>query len=93
MTSQKDQTQALIDEIDGSLQKVISRLPWAASGQITQQRHLLQRIRSYLVMQQRSLVRQQRPSDPSEVTAKQVMQSVVQDMNDLRSSLLKTFAV
>jgi hypothetical protein len=87
VTSQKDQIQVFINEIDGALQKNVSRRPWVASGQVAQQRQLLQRVRSYLVMQQRHPANQTTPS--SEATVQQVMQSVVQEMNELRSGLLR----
>ena len=53
MTSQKDQIQALITDIDGVLQKTTPRLPWVVSGEITQQRQVLERVRNYLVAFQR----------------------------------------
>lgn len=49
MTSQKDQIQALIAEIDTVLQKTSPRLPWVMSGEATQQRQVLERVRNYLV--------------------------------------------
>lgn len=49
MTSQKDQIQALIAEIDSVLQRANPRLPWRASGEATQQRQVLERVRNYLV--------------------------------------------
>ena len=53
MTSQKDQIQALITDIDGVLQKTTPRLPWVVSGEMTQQRQVLERVRNYLVAFQR----------------------------------------
>lgn len=54
MTSQKDQIQTLIAEIDKVLQKPSTRLPWVMSGETAQQRRVLERVRSYLVsLQQR----------------------------------------
>lgn len=49
MTAQKDQIQALIAEIDGVLQRTNPRLPWRVSGEATQQRQVLERVRNYLV--------------------------------------------
>ncbi|MGI0489232.1 hypothetical protein ACN4EK_27790 [Pantanalinema rosaneae CENA516] len=49
MTSQQDQIQALIAEIDTVLQKTSPRLPWVMSGEATQQRQVLERVRNYLV--------------------------------------------
>jgi len=55
VTSQKDQIQALIAEIDSVLKKANSRLPWLVSGEIAQQRQVLERVRNYLVgLQQQS---------------------------------------
>lgn len=55
MTSQKDQIQSLITEIDGVLQKASPRLPWVMTGEVAQQRQVLQRVREYLVGMQRKL--------------------------------------
>lgn len=49
MTFSKDQIQALISEIDGVLQKTTPRLPWVGSGDATQQRRVLERVRNHLV--------------------------------------------
>ncbi|MBD2119640.1 hypothetical protein [Trichocoleus sp. FACHB-262] len=56
MTSQKDQIQTLIAEIDKVLQKPSTRLPWVMSGETTQQRRVLERVRSYLVSVQQRMV-------------------------------------
>jgi hypothetical protein len=88
VTSQKDQIQTFIHEIDAVLQKAVSRLPWAASGQVAQHRQILQRVRIYLMMQQRTIPTSQ-ASASSEANMQQVMQSVVQEMNELRSGLLR----
>lgn len=55
MTSQKDQIQALIAEIDGVLQKTTARLPWVMSGEVAQQRQVLEHVRNYLVSSLRRL--------------------------------------
>ncbi|NJP12033.1 MAG: hypothetical protein HC866_23280 [Leptolyngbyaceae cyanobacterium RU_5_1] len=51
MTSQQDQIQSLIAEIDSVLQKAANpRLPWASvSGETAQQRQVLERVRNYLI--------------------------------------------
>ncbi|MCL6435471.1 MAG: hypothetical protein K6T90_14920 [Leptolyngbyaceae cyanobacterium HOT.MB2.61] len=59
MTSQKDQIQALIADIDGVLQKTTPRLPWVMSGEVTQQRQTLERVRNYLVSLQRRMAIQE----------------------------------
>ncbi|UBF27421.1 hypothetical protein K9N68_05590 [Kovacikia minuta CCNUW1] len=59
MTSQKDQIQALIADIDGVLQRSTTRLPWVMSGEATQQRQMLERVRNYLVaLQRRSAIQE-----------------------------------
>ncbi|MGQ9871533.1 hypothetical protein [Leptodesmis sp.] len=56
MISQKDQIQALIAEIDSVLQKTNPRLLWRASGEATQQRQVLERVRNYLVSLQQPMI-------------------------------------
>ncbi|MBF2027096.1 MAG: hypothetical protein IGS48_10075, partial [Oscillatoriales cyanobacterium C42_A2020_001] len=54
MTSQKEQIQILITEIDSVLYRTNPRLPWVMSGEVAQQRQVLERVRNYLVaLQQR----------------------------------------
>ncbi|MEM9978165.1 MAG: hypothetical protein AAF808_11100, partial [Cyanobacteria bacterium P01_D01_bin.2] len=48
MTSQKDQIQRLITEIEAALAKPASRLPLGLSGETTQQRQLLAKLYDYL---------------------------------------------
>jgi len=62
VTSQKDQIQALIADIDAVLQRTTARLPWVMSGEVTQQRQMLERVRNYLVALQRRLAVQEIPS-------------------------------
>ncbi len=60
MTSQPDQLQKLIQEIDGVLGKTSPRLPWVVSGDVAQQRRVLEQTRRYLLsLQQRG--QQERP--------------------------------
>ncbi|PSB20152.1 hypothetical protein C7B65_08870 [Phormidesmis priestleyi ULC007] len=95
MTSQIDQLQILIDQVDSALSKAVSRLPWAASGQINQQRQVLQRVRDYLIGQQRSAAnfaettQESAALNQSEANAQQVMQSMTQEITELRSTLLR----
>ncbi len=49
MTAPQEQLQVLISEIDGVLQKTTSRLPWVLSGDASQQRKILERVRNHLV--------------------------------------------
>jgi len=55
VTFQKDQVQALIADIDAALQKTTPRLPWVMSGEVTQQRQILERLRNFLVSLQTDL--------------------------------------
>lgn len=92
MTSQKDQIQLLIQEIDTVLQKPGARLPWVASGQVAQQRQVLQRIRNYLTKQQSLTQLYPKPVEDlnsPESDVQKVMQSVIQEMQELRSQLLR----
>lgn len=126
MTSQKDQIQALITDIDSVLQKTTPRLPWVVSGEMTQQRQVLERVRNYLVTFQRRQLAGEgfeqagtrpdllahdiyyQPSQPSypspqggsqaersqahsqnDVTAQQMLQTIVQEMGYLRSNLMQ----
>ena len=93
VTSQIDH-QTLIDQIDSALSKTVSYFPWKASGQISQQRQVLQRVRDYLIGQQRSSAIAQTAQasaaqNQSESSVQQVMQSMIQEMNELRSTLLR----
>lgn len=49
MNSHTDQIKALISEIDEVLSKPSPRLPWVASVETTQQRQVLERVRTYLI--------------------------------------------
>jgi hypothetical protein len=64
VTSQKDQIQALIAEIDGVLQKTTARLPWVMSGEVAQQRQVLEHVRNYLVSSLRRLAIQDTGAAP-----------------------------
>lgn len=117
MTSQKDQIQGLIADIDGVLQKTTPRLPWVMSGEVTQQRQTLERVRNYLVALQRRMAIQDNYGQPEAradllahdisyqsaqptqggmaqdveptVTAQQMLQTVVQEMSYLRTTLMQ----
>lgn len=91
MTAQKDQIQRLIRDIDQVLSQSSSRLPWGMATQINQQRQLLIRLQQYL---RGKLAQQQEEQVQAEYQsllghqAQDVMQSVIQEMTALRSSLL-----
>ena len=89
VTSQIDQLQILINQIDGALSKAVSPLPWAAGGQISQQRQILQRVRDYLTGQLRSSASTQATALNQSETTQQIMQSLTQEINELRLTLLR----
>lgn len=61
MNSQKYKIQALIAEIDEVLSKPAPRLPWTGSIDTVHQRHLLERVRTYLVSQDSKLPAGKKP--------------------------------
>lgn len=87
MTANKDQIQHLLAKINEVLSHPISRLPWGSGVQAACQRQVLEQVREYL---QEVLV-QAPPTtpNPTETQAQDVMQSVIQEMNALRSTLLR----
>ncbi|MEO1123633.1 MAG: hypothetical protein AAFX95_06095 [Cyanobacteria bacterium J06639_16] len=100
MTSQKTQIQNLIAEIDTALNKASPRLPWVVSGEVNQQRQLLEKTRSYLVSVQQMMEAplafgtdasgglgdsRQTPTE----SAQQVLQAVLQEMTYLRTQLVQ----
>ncbi len=99
MTSQDNQVQAIIQEIDTLLSQASPRLPWVASHETSQQRQLLERTRQYLVELQRSQSAYAAlPNNPSaqfgapEVpaeTAQQVLQAVLQEVEYLRTNVMQ----
>ncbi|MBW4516212.1 MAG: hypothetical protein KME11_13440 [Timaviella obliquedivisa GSE-PSE-MK23-08B] len=100
MTPQTVQIQELIRQIDEALRKSIPRFPWLQSGEVDQQRQVLQQTRSYLVvLQQQTREAEDRPltgstapgamTGQSVETAQQVLQAVLQEMNYLRTNMLQ----
>ena len=93
MTSQKD-IQSLIADIDSILPKPGSRLPWSKASDVTTQRQVLDRVRSYLVSQQQNFLaapeKSPTPATPgqSEVV-QQIVQAVTQEMDVLRADLMQ----
>ncbi|MCU0541950.1 MAG: hypothetical protein MUE44_07120 [Oscillatoriaceae cyanobacterium Prado104] len=63
MNSHKYKIQALIAEIDEVLSKPAPRLPWTGSIDTVHQRHLLERVRTYLVSQDSKLPAGKKPPD------------------------------
>ncbi|NJL85225.1 MAG: hypothetical protein HC886_03395 [Leptolyngbyaceae cyanobacterium SM1_1_3] len=96
MTSQQNQIQQLIAEIDAVLGKASPRLPWVISNETSQQRRVLERIRGYLsvleapVSQETHLTEtSQRVPAASENSAQQVLQALLQEMGYLRTQMLQ----
>lgn len=107
MNSQKAQIQALIGEIDEVLSKPSPRLPWVASMATTQQRGVLERVRSFLVSLEQTwtpsslslqssgeslpsqplFVSPSQPDGVSEMVSQQILQTVMAEMEYLRSQL------
>ncbi|TVQ20691.1 MAG: hypothetical protein EA367_07765 [Leptolyngbya sp. DLM2.Bin15] len=97
MTSQPDQIQALIREIDGVLSKASPRLPWVMSAEAAEQRNVLEQTRrSLLALQQQMQAEPSAAPAPSgtppmmtEESAQRVLQAFLQEMNYLRSNMLQ----
>lgn len=99
VTSQDNQVQAIIQEIDTLLSQASPRLPWVASHETSQQRQLLERTRQYLAELQRSQgaysalpsapsAQFSAPDVPAE-TAQQVLQAVLQEVEYLRTNVMQ----
>ncbi|MDV3351492.1 hypothetical protein QGP82_22505 [Leptothoe sp. LEGE 181152] len=105
MTSQKDQIQRLITEIEATLAKPASRLPLGLSGEAERQRQLLSKLFSYLQSLQQTFdspggwgpidpetgqfVSPQAGSSDVEESASQVLQGLLLEMRYLRDNSLK----
>ncbi|MEL6248894.1 MAG: hypothetical protein AAFR15_12890, partial [Cyanobacteria bacterium J06627_15] len=105
MTSQKDKIQTLIADIEAMLGKASPRLPWVMSTEVTQQRQLLEKTRSYLQSLARNLDAPGGwgPVDPDsgqiaspsrrertgEAEAAQVLQALLLEMQYLKENSLK----
>jgi len=97
VTSQTDQIQALINEIDAVLSKASPRLPWVMSGETVQQRQVLEQTRTGLVSLQQqlesgnaaSLSQYAQEQMPAAESAQQVLQAVLQEMSYLRTNVMQ----
>jgi hypothetical protein len=100
VTSQPDQIQTLIREIDDVLNKAAPRLPWVVSAEVADQRRVLEQTRqSLLSLQQQLQAPAAHPTGTppvpptlgfTEESAQQVLQAFLQEMNYLRSNMLQT---
>jgi hypothetical protein len=97
VTSLKD-IQSLIADIDSILSKADARLPWSKPGNVSRERRILERVRSYLVAQQQQLfAAAKEPSVPvtpaqQEIVHK-IVQAVTQEINVLRADLRQPLQV
>ncbi|NJN86052.1 MAG: hypothetical protein HC881_06710 [Leptolyngbyaceae cyanobacterium SL_7_1] len=105
MTSQKDQLQAVIREIDDVLNRPAPRLPWVNLDYTEQQRRVLEQTRDYLAALDQQLPNPSAqasalwatPPAPvvpasgyaSSESAQQVLLAVLQEMGYLRSSVMQ----
>ncbi|MBW4418813.1 MAG: hypothetical protein KME13_06240 [Myxacorys californica WJT36-NPBG1] len=91
MTAQKDQIQALIRDIDRVLQQPSPKFSWGSGSQTDQLRQALKRVRHFL---HQCLVKpiptlNLPPALVSTENAQDIMQSVVQEMQEMRLSVLR----
>lgn len=97
MTSLKD-IQSLIADIDSIISKADARLPWSKPGNVSRERRILERVRSYLVAQQQKLIAAAKePSVPvtpaQQEVVQQIVQAVTQEINVLRADLRQPLQV
>ncbi|MGP1374572.1 MAG: hypothetical protein ACTS3T_17190 [Almyronema sp.] len=106
MTSQQNQIQQLIAEIDAVLGKASPRLPWVMSSEASQQRQVLEKIRDYLASrtglanvpsesgwgEAAELAELSVPAT-LENSAQQVLQALLQEMDYLRTQMLQPMRV
>jgi len=106
VTSQKEHLQTLIAEIDVVLQRTSPRLPWVMSGEVAQQRQVLEKVRNYLVALQQNptLGLGQPPGNttppgsmygtiagmPADLSPYQMLQTIMQEVSYLRSNLAQS---
>ena len=92
MTSQKA-IQSLIAEIDGVLNQGNSRLPWFSRPDLTKQRRVLEKARSYLVsLQQIHLTESEKLSQKNAAKPElepETLQAIAKDLYSLRSHLIQ----
>jgi hypothetical protein len=87
VTVTQDQIQRLLTEVQDVLAQGNPRLPWGSGAQIARQRQILEQVRIYL---QTALIELSQPKpNQTENQAQDVMQAVIEEMNALRSTLLR----
>lgn len=88
MTANQDHLQRLIAQINSVLAQSPSPLPWKTAAQAAYQRQVLQSVQAYL---QSALIERNQSESFNSVgdRAQETMQAVVEEMNSLRSTLLR----
>jgi hypothetical protein len=97
VTSLKD-IQSLIADIDSIISKADARLPWSKPGNVSRERRILERVRSYLVSQQQKLLAAAKEPSVAVTPAQQevvqqIVQAVTQEINVLRADLRQPLQV
>ena len=87
MTANQDQIQHLLTEIQAVLAQGSPRLPWGSAAQIARQRQVLEQVRTHL--QESLFYLKQNIPNPAGNQPQDVIQAVVEEMNALRSTLLR----
>ncbi|MCU0552237.1 MAG: hypothetical protein MUC48_23145 [Leptolyngbya sp. Prado105] len=87
MTANQDQIQHLLSEIQDILAQGNPRLPWGLAAQIARQRQVLEQVRVHL--QEALFQLNHADQTQTDSQAQTVMQSVIDEMNALRSTLLR----
>ncbi|MER3431875.1 MAG: hypothetical protein C4288_00210 [Leptolyngbya sp. ERB_1_1] len=86
MTANQDQIQRLLTEVQTVLAQGSPRLPWGSTAQIVRQRQVLEQVRLYL---QNALFQLSQDTPSSrEQQAQDMMRSMIEAVNALRSTLL-----
>ncbi|MBD1841926.1 hypothetical protein H6F89_00565 [Cyanobacteria bacterium FACHB-63] len=86
MTANPDQIQRLLDQVQEVLAQANPRLPWGTAAQIARQRQVLEQVHAYL--QDALFQLSQATPDQAENQAQAAVQTVIEEMNALRSTLL-----
>lgn len=99
MTSQREQLQALIAEIDALLSKASPKLPWVAANETAEQRQVLGKAREYLQLLTETValpgplseleLASGPPPAAEQASASSVLQALLQEMQYLRSQMVQ----
>jgi len=86
VTANQDQIQRFLTEVQTVLAQGSPRLPWGSTAQIVRQRQVLEQARLYL--QDALFQLSQGAPNPREQQAQDMMRSMIEEVNALRSTLL-----